>query len=202
MLNHIFCSFHSPGGKHLCLCSSSFYAFDVQLLAFLSLSHSLNKVSIRDVYIAFKASFSLLVNHDKCSISVVCFNRFCLLVMMILPFTRILFVLLNIQEHHLEFVSIHQYDLADIIIKKTCVYAEITWEIKGKVQWNEYRQISEHATISIEIVRVCTRIVYGNFEVKVCFRSRSRACACQRFREEKKKQQSLWNRLCSWDISS
>jgi hypothetical protein len=38
-----------------------------------------------------------------------------------------------------------------------------TREIKRKVQQEEYRQISGHATISIKIVCVCTMIVYGSF---------------------------------------
>jgi hypothetical protein len=41
--------------------------------------------------------------------------------------------------------------------------AKKTREIKRKVQQEEYRQISGHATISIKIVRVCTMIVYGSF---------------------------------------
>lgn len=129
-------------------------------------SVSLNVVPILDMCISLvKASFSLLVYHDQCSISVVCFNRSCLFVMMILPFTFFVCfaeytrrsdrVILNL--------SVYTSRIQPTSSSKTNVNQGKTWEIKGKVQRKEYRQISEHATISIETVRVCTMIVYSSF---------------------------------------
>ena len=83
-----------------------------------------------------------------------------------------LFALLNIREHDIESSRICQYTPAPYSRHH---HQKDEWErqIKRKVQQQEYRQISGHATIRITIVRVCTMIVYGNLEVRVCFRSRS-----------------------------
>jgi hypothetical protein len=129
MLNHIFCSFHSPGGKHLCL-----LLLVVCICAITSVS--LKKVPL--LYFSSRLRFSLLVNHDKCSISIVCFNRSCLLHQCLrwswhFPVCLFCWIYKNMISSHLEFVRIHQHHIADIIIKKQ-ENEKKTREIKRKVQ--------------------------------------------------------------------
>ena len=110
MLNHIFYSFHSPGGKHLCLLS-------------LSLSFQWSRCVLVDLllkaFLRTRCPYFLFAIISSCV--VVSFNRSCLF--------EDLFVLLtysyavNMISSHLEFVSRHQRDLADIIIKTIETYS-------------------------------------------------------------------------------
>jgi hypothetical protein len=160
MLNHIFCSFHSPGGKHLCL------------LFLLVCICTITSVSLKKVPILYSSPrllflfhcSSIMINVQLASsvlIVPVCFINACddhdiFLFVCFAEYTRTWYrIILNSSAYTSTI-------LPTSIIKKNENKGK-TKEIKRKVQQEEYRQISGHATISIKIVRVCTMIVYGNF---------------------------------------
>ncbi len=157
MLNHIFCSIHSPGGEHLCL------------LLLVSSMCAITSVSLKKAPIPYFSSrllflfrcSSIMINVQLASsvlIVPVCFihvydNHGIFLFVCFAEYTRTWYqVILNLSVY-----------TSTILPTSSSKKKKKTREIKRKVQQEEYRQISGHATISIKIVCVCTMIVYGSF---------------------------------------